>query len=120
MLAPITSGTGCGFWPTPTATLVSHGGLVTPAKSAEGGTLIEALSARTVWMTPNSRDWKDSGPTQGNRHSPNLGTQAGGQLNPMWVEWLMGWPLGWTDLKPLETDKFRSAPQQHGACLEAR
>lgn len=23
----------------------------------------------------------------------------GGKLNPMWVEWLMGFPLGWTDLK---------------------
>lgn len=22
----------------------------------------------------------------------------GGQLNPMWVEWLMGFPIGWTDL----------------------
>lgn len=22
----------------------------------------------------------------------------GGQLNPTWVEWLMGFPLGWTDL----------------------
>jgi DNA (cytosine-5)-methyltransferase 1 len=22
-----------------------------------------------------------------------------GQLNPNWVEWLMGYPTGWTDLK---------------------
>lgn len=26
-----------------------------------------------------------------------------GQLNPTWVEWLMGFPLGWTDLKDSET-----------------
>jgi hypothetical protein len=26
-----------------------------------------------------------------------LSTQAGGALNPEWVEWLMGFPLGWTD-----------------------
>lgn len=32
---------------------------------------------------------------------------VGGQLNPTWVEWLMGWPIEWTDLKPLETDRFR-------------
>jgi hypothetical protein len=38
----------------------------------------------------------------------------GGQLNPTWVEWLMGWTLGWTDLKPLVMDKSRSVPQQHG------
>ncbi len=34
-----------------------------------------------------------------------------GQLNPSWVEWLMGWPIGWTDLKPLVTDKFRNVQQ---------
>ena len=27
---------------------------------------------------------------------------VGGTLNPMWVEWLMGWPVGWTDCEPLE------------------
>jgi DNA (cytosine-5)-methyltransferase 1 len=27
----------------------------------------------------------------------------GGKLNPMWVEWLMGFPPGWTDLEDLET-----------------
>ena len=27
-----------------------------------------------------------------------LATAAGGQLNPTWVEWLMGFPPGWTDL----------------------
>jgi hypothetical protein len=26
-----------------------------------------------------------------------------GQLNPTWVEWLMGYPLGWTDLNASET-----------------
>lgn len=36
-----------------------------------------------------------------------------GQLNPPWVEWLMGWPIGWTDLKPLVTVKFRNVQQWH-------
>lgn len=41
----------------------------------------------------------------------------GGQLNPPWVEWLMGWPIGWTDSKRLETDKFQSWQQAHsGSC----
>jgi hypothetical protein len=34
--------------------------------------------------------------------SPNSGdgltTTAGGSLNPAWVEWLMGFPPGWTDI----------------------
>ena len=35
---------------------------------------------------------------------------TGGKLNPDWVEWLMGWPIGWTELKPLETVKSPLAP----------
>jgi len=42
----------------------------------------------------------------------SLPPQAG-QLNPQWVEWFMGWPIGWTELKPLEMDKFREWQQQH-------
>jgi len=43
------------------------------------------------------------------RHAQSLdravrGFQAGpGTLNPRWVEWLMGFPLGWTDLDASET-----------------
>jgi hypothetical protein len=68
--------------------------------------------------TPQARDfrtgqrsrWEDP------RRSRNLNDQIGGQLNPPWVEWLMGWPIGWTDLKPLGMDKFRSWQQQHSGC----
>ena len=30
-------------------------------------------------------------------------TEGSGSLNPAWVEWLMGFPIGHTDLKPSET-----------------
>ena len=30
----------------------------------------------------------------------------GGQLSPDWTEWLMGWPIGWTDLKPMNREDF--------------
>jgi hypothetical protein len=43
-----------------------------------------------------------------------MGAGNGGKLNPMWVEWLMGWPLGWTDLKPLEMDKSHCVQQPLG------
>jgi hypothetical protein len=39
---------------------------------------------------------------------------SGGKLNPNWVEWLMNWPIQWTDCKPLAMDKFQSWLQQHG------
>ncbi|MNP65584.1 hypothetical protein D3C76_1611870 [compost metagenome] len=41
----------------------------------------------------------------------------GGQLNPEWVEWLMGWPIGWTDLRPLAMDRFHLWQQQHSSCF---
>jgi hypothetical protein len=82
----------------------------------------EHLMPPKLWPSPKARDWKD-GRTEGtqNRDSPDLGKLVGqsketGALNPTWVEWLMGWPLGWTDLKPLETDKSHCVPQQLGDC----
>jgi hypothetical protein len=44
-----------------------------------------------------------------------VGMEGRGTLNPMWVEWLMGWPLGWTDLKPLEMDRFQKWLDEHGS-----
>jgi hypothetical protein len=36
---------------------------------------------------------------------------AGKEINPAWLDWVMGFPPGWTGLKPLETAKFPNAPQ---------
>lgn len=33
----------------------------------------------------------------------SMASGSGGQLNPTWVEWLMGFPLGWTELNASET-----------------
>jgi len=77
------------------------------------------------WPTPQASDNRD----RGNMSNPSIQRRVAigkqimlsqsvdpisGQLNPTWVEWLMGWPLGWTDLKPLEMDKSHFAPQQLG------
>ena len=70
------------------------------------------------WGTPRCFMHKDALTDRG---KGNLGEQVNeahkmkkmGQLNPAWVEWLMGWPIGWTDLKPLATDKFRNVQQWH-------
>lgn len=40
--------------------------------------------------------------------------RTGGELNAEWIEALMGWPVGWTDCTPLETDKFQAWWQLHG------
>lgn len=42
------------------------------------------------------------------------GDLTGGTLNPTWVEWLMGWPIGWTDLNAPATARFRQWCASHG------
>lgn len=42
--------------------------------------------------------------------------QVFGQPSPIVEEWLMGWPEGWSDTRPLEMAKYRSWLQRHGAC----
>ena len=58
------------------------------------------------WSTPQARDWK--GPSgrsmKGEENDlPNQVKQSAptGQLNPDWVEWLMGWPIGWTSMESI-------------------
>ena len=69
-----------------------------------------AVAARK-WPTPTAHNAKEmAAPSEYQRNTPTLAAQAGGALNPPWVEWLMGWPIGWTDLRPLATDRCHSAP----------
>jgi hypothetical protein len=39
--------------------------------------------------------WRDVRRRKGKRMTAG----NGGKLNPTWVEWLMGFPTGWTDLE---------------------
>jgi hypothetical protein len=54
-------------------------------------------------MRHKSENW------QGHDLCSQVWTGGGGQLNPTWVEWLMGFPLGWTELNASETLSFRNA-----------
>jgi len=79
--------------------------------------LVDQVNNPRLWPTPVARMYKDGGsPAEYARNEIPLAAQVGGPLNPEWVEWLMGWPQEWTDLKPLATDKFHKWSQQSGNC----
>ena len=97
-----------GSWPTPTVC----GNYNRKGASATSGDGL--ATAVKMWPTPTCQDAKNNGaPSQTNRNTKPLNAEVGGALNPNWVEWLMGWPIGWTDLKPLEMDKFQQWLRSH-------
>lgn len=126
MLEQTIRGTESGLlqsWPTPCAT--DYKGL------GKTGTLRDRLdyavergaikSNNYTWPTPRTKGmcggsgaWEQLKANTTIEEARLMGAGNGGKLNPTWVEWLMGWPLEWTDLKPLATGKFPCAPQQHG------
>ena len=102
-------------WPTPTAH-DAHKPHPSDLTARQGG---RSLAASVMYPTPTCQDAKNNGgPSQMKRNTPPLNAVAGGALNPVWVEWLMGWPLGWTDCEPLEMDKYRWWRRSHLKFLE--
>lgn len=118
-----------GLWPTVTV----NGNRNRSEYLTAGGDGLETAVKR--WRTPQAGDHKISGnpdridhptrqemladqaanwPTPGasrtggaDSHGQMPEAFRGGLLNPRWVEWLMGIPIGWTGLGPLATESYR-------------
>ena len=109
---------------TPTATMskrsskFAEGRMPTPAEFVQ-----KWPTPRTKGMCGGSGAWEQLKANTSIDEARAMEAGNGGKLNPTWVEWLMGWPLGWTDLKPLATDKSLCVLQKHGiysTTLEAK
>jgi len=122
------TGIGGGYWPTPdTRGFVNEGSLSMLSKMCDTEAEFVAMGYRAAakkkakyWPTPKDHDSQDTcAPSEEFRNTPNLTWLVGGKLNPDWVEWLMGFPIGFTASKDWETRKSRSKPQSLGDCSEA-
>jgi hypothetical protein len=72
-----------------------------------------------LWPTPTTPSGGGNcGGSGAYKNALKNGTHIPHSINPNLYEWLMGWPLGWTDLKPLATDKSHCVQQQHGESLQ--
>lgn len=58
----------------PTVTINGNNNRKGASPKSGDGLMTRVRERESSWPTPNARDWKDTGATQGNRHSPNLGT----------------------------------------------
>jgi len=83
----------CFSWPTPLAAQAKRGWgtplVKNPLASSRYGARILANTSRDI----SENGWK---------------------LEPRAQEWLMGWPSDWSDLKPLEMDRFQQWRHSHG------
>jgi hypothetical protein len=124
-LAPLTAATASGLWPTPN---VPNGGRTIQHAEFKGNTAyhngkkvqVGLEAAVRMWPTPVARDSRTikgaqhpKGWTGAKGLCETVGEVEGtatGSLNPTWVEWLMGFPSGWTALEPSETPLSRKSP----------
>lgn len=100
--------TAVKLYPTPTSSN-------TKAVHMRGADRGKKREARSYFPTPCAQDAKNSTLPISQRDRDSIpgyllsnGESPGGQLNPDWVEWLMGWPIGWTSLGPLNPEAFRA------------
>ena len=111
------------MWPTPRAQDSKHGAATEWELNTDHAGTKDSLRVQVVkrlWPTPSANE--DAAGTPDGKMQQMLGNHPGirgttqkewdgGTLNPNWVEWLMGWPIGWTPLNALEMAKCRSVPR---------
>jgi hypothetical protein len=99
-------------WPTPTATNNGPGvDKTNPRGIQQGNALATAVlwESKGWWPTPAARDYKGAvlpetlaaknrNPMTNSLPDAIQHKSGSGSLNPEWVEWLMGVPIGWTEL----------------------
>jgi hypothetical protein len=106
--------TPSGNWPTPTVADVYTDNLKSSQQTDGSMHSVSLGQAVQKWPTPKASDYKAAVIwPQSKTKSRDMALREtiaerspetiGGKLNPMWVEWLMGFPLGWTDLEDQET-----------------
>lgn len=120
LLEPTTSETGGFYWPTPTAQMGEYN--QSPNSHKKRLTLV-GMARKNMWPTPAAQDVKNATlpPSQKDRDTIpgallRCGNPSGGQLNPMWIEWLMGYPKGWTELKDWVMQWFLSKRGKRSKC----
>jgi len=101
------------LWATPTA---SEGGYNKSSPNAKKRPTLSTMARKNLWPTPTA-SCQDMGTLEMSRYSgterkkgnpkSQYNADNGGSLNPMWVEWLMNFPIGWTKLERLKNEHVK-------------
>ncbi len=103
-----------GRWPTPSASMMTMADMEQAKYAGNSKNRPSYKNAKKMWPTPAARDGK--GPNKkpyrergGGKKGEQLPNAIGGQLNPQWVSWLMGFPIDWCDLPDELLSEYRNA-----------
>lgn len=97
------------MWPTPHSTCSTGAG----TGGRDGG--LNLQTAVVTYPTPSCTDFRtgyrtdtEAGIEQREKRAKPLrdNVAPGGQVNPDWVEWLMGWPTGWSAIEGMPIQHF--------------
>jgi hypothetical protein len=114
---PRMNGRGSGLWPTPTVNDSKNNG--GPSQQRRDGMALNAMATAGLLHTPKAvmvtespigfrarinrrraKDRKDGMPGLASQVAYTLdGHRTGEELQPAFVEWMLGYPIGWTDLE---------------------
>ena len=97
-------GVAIRMWPTPIVNDSKNND--SPSQNARHSYDLNVQAAQNDrWPTPTGDDANNVDRLSGDHQS--LSRDVGsGQLNPRWVEWLMGLPIGWVALEPLPIEAY--------------
>ena len=107
-------------WPTPT----SHMAKETNAPS-EHNRKTPTLTAQVNWPTPRTKgmcggsgSWDLLNKNTTVEEARQMGAGNGGKLNPDWVEWLMNWPIKWSNLNEFNPKEFKRWQKESATDLQ--
>jgi len=75
---------------------------------------LNTMAARNLWPAAVGSNSTKMSPASAQSSLIATSSETGGSLSPLFVEWLMGWPIGWTDLRRSATGKSLSLLQPRG------
>lgn len=122
-LEPTTSVNDGSYLPTPTASDYGTGGNGVRKMKQKKVISLNTMARKNLWPTPRASEYKDCGPV-GSKSQIHMEkrdylcakakdqSNPTGQLNPQWVEWLMGYQIGHTELDALATAWFHSKSER--------